>query len=317
MLDDYQKIQPVAYRIIMNEIKNKNYSHAYILEANGFSEVMSFAIAMAKTLFCAYNDDNNNIIELIDTGNFPELKIIDPEGLIIKKEDIEQLQVEFSKKPIYSDKKIYIINNANRLNSSSANSLLKFLEEPNQAIIAILICNNVYQMMDTIISRCQIINMKEEVINHKNLDLSERICCLLNRSEEELKTLFASDNIHEYLYKCIDFVDYYEKHKMDTFIYLNKLWFEYYKTKEAFDIAYQIMLLYYTDILRNLCGSEVNLFIEYINKMNEYKSSLNLNSVSKKIMILIKFINKVKQNNNLNLLMDKLLIEFGRCDGIV
>ena len=317
MLDDYKKTQPVAYQIIMNEINLNKHSHAYILESNGFHDTMGFAISMAKTLFCVENIDSQNIAELIDTGNFPELKIIDPEGLVIKKEDIEELQYEFSKKPVYSDKKIYIINNANRLNSSSANSLLKFLEEPSQDIIAILITNNVYEMMETIISRCQIISLKEEIIDLHNIDLKERILFSLNKTEEEIKEIFDTENIDEYIYKVIDFINYYEKHKLDTIIYINKIWFEFYKSKEAFDIAYQIMLLYYTDILRLSCETKVNIFFEETEKMLEIVNLSNLQSISQKIKIIMNLLKRVKQNNNLNLLMDKLLIEFGRCDGLV
>lgn len=317
MLEDYKKTQPFAYQILMNEINNNKHSHAYLLESNGYHDAMGFAISLAKTLFCVNSDDFENIINLIDSGNFPELKVIDPDGLMIKKENIEELQYEFSKKPVYSDKKIYIINNANRLNSSSSNSLLKFLEEPNQDIIAILITNNIYEMMETIISRCQIISLKEDVIDYKELEIKERLLFSLNKTEEELKTIFDTDNIEDVMYKCIDFVNYYEKHKLDTIIYVNKIWFEYYKTKEAFDIAYQIMLLYYTDILRLLCQTEVNIFFEEKDKMEEIISSSNLKNISNKIRVIMSLIKKVKGNNNLNLLMDKLLIEFGRCDELV
>ena len=317
MLDEYKKTQPIAYKIIMNEINNNKHSHAYILEANGFHDTMGFAISMAKTLFCAHSENLEKIINLIDVHNFPELKIIDPEGLIIKKEEIEELKIDFSKKPIYSNKKIYIINNAERLNSSAANSLLKFLEEPSQDIIAILITNNVYQMIETILSRCQIISLVEEKKNCRDLQYDERISYLLDKTKSELETIFENQNISDYLCKCIDFVNYYEKHKLDTCIYINKIWFQYYKTKEAFDIAYQIMILYYTDVLRYACGSDINIFVEYENDIISLSKELSISCISKKIKVLMSLLKRVKQNNNLNLLMDKVLIEFGRCDGIV
>ena len=47
---------------------------------------------------------NDSINNLIDTGNFPELKIIDPDGLTIKKEEIEELQEEFAKKLEFVEK---------------------------------------------------------------------------------------------------------------------------------------------------------------------------------------------------------------------
>lgn len=314
MLDEYKETQAVAYKIFMNEINNKKYSHAYILETNGFHNPMSFAIKMAKALFCIDTKNTDKILELIDTNNFPELKIIDPEGLTIKKEDIEDLQYEFAKKPVYSDKKIYIINNANRLNGSSANALLKFLEEPNQDIVAILVVNNMYEMMETILSRCQIISLIPEKTNLKELEIKDRILYMLNKTEEELKIIFETENIEELLFKSIDFIKYYESHKSDSFIYINKIWFDYYKTKESFDVAYQIMVLYYTDILRISCGAFPNIFFEQYEEMQKIGNELSLNNISGKIKIITNIDKRVKQNNNLNLLMDKLLIEFRRCD---
>ena len=316
MLDAYKEVQPFAYQIIKNEINNNKISHAYMIEANGYHDTLGFAKAMVKTLFCVNIENKEEIINLIDGNNFPEFRVIDPDGLVIKKEEIDALQYEFSKKPIYSTRKIYIINNANRLNSSSANALLKFLEEPNQDIIAILIANNVYEVMETIISRCQILSLKEEVTDLKKLELKERLLYSLNKSEGELLNIFEVDNIGDALYKEIDFINYYEKHKMDTIINVNKLWFSYYNTKEKFDIAFQIMILYYVDVLRYISGINLIIFDEYMEKIEDIFKNYELENISSKIKIIVSLNKKVRQNNNLNLIMDKLLIEFGRCDNI-
>ena len=50
---------------------------------------------------------------------------------------------------------LFIIYNAEKLNTSSANTILKFLEEPEENIIAVLTTDNRYQVLDTILSRCQ------------------------------------------------------------------------------------------------------------------------------------------------------------------
>ena len=65
--------------------------------------------------------------EQIDSGSFGELKIIDSDGQWIKKEQLIDLKEEFSKKSINGKQKVYIINNADKLNVASSNSLLKFL----------------------------------------------------------------------------------------------------------------------------------------------------------------------------------------------
>ena len=75
----------------------------------------------------------------------------------IKKEQILNIEEHFSAKPIYLKNNIYIINNADKLNKAAANTMLKFLEEPEDNILGFFITNNKEQMLDTIKSRCQIV----------------------------------------------------------------------------------------------------------------------------------------------------------------
>ena len=63
-------------------------------------------------------------------------------------------------KSVSSEKKVYIINGVENLNIAASNSILKFLEEPEENIIAILVCDNINNVLETIISRCQVINLK-------------------------------------------------------------------------------------------------------------------------------------------------------------
>ena len=102
---------------------------------------------------------------MINDKCYPEIKIINPDGLWIKKEQLDEIQKEFSTKAVFGTKKIYIINEADKMNSSAANSILKFLEEPVPNIIAILVTNNIYQLLDTIISRCQVISLRKNKLN--------------------------------------------------------------------------------------------------------------------------------------------------------
>lgn len=315
MQEKYKLEQPLAYQILMNEIKKESYSHAYIIESNGYNDSMGFAIDFAKTLFCVNCTNNVKISNLIDNNNFPELKIIDPDGLIIKKEEIDNLQIEFSKKPLFGNKKIYIINNVERLNSSAANSILKFLEEPESDIIGILITNNVYEVLETIVSRCQIISLKEQYNDLSKLDLFDRIYLAIYKNIDEVKQIF--DDEIKNLLNCIDFINYYEKYKLDTIVHVNNLWFTFYKTKEQFIVAFSIIILYYVDILKFSCGSKLNIFFEYEDTIEIISKKLSKENICKKIQILMTLLNNVRANNNLNLIIDKLLIEFGRCDNLV
>ena len=127
-------------------------------------------LAFVKILICPNHYTNKdkchncNTCFLIDNHSYPELKIIKPDGLWIKKEQLLGLQKQFSYKAIQGNKKVYIIYEAEKMNSSAANCMLKFLEEPEDDIIAILISNNIHQLLPTILSRCQIITFKQNKI---------------------------------------------------------------------------------------------------------------------------------------------------------
>ena len=99
---------------------------------------------------------------------------------VIRIEQIRNIKVFLSKKSIQSTKKFILIENAHLLNESSSNCLLKTLEEPTNGVF-ILLTSRLNLLLDTIISRCQIIKFKPysdkalkqiiEQSNYKTIDL--------------------------------------------------------------------------------------------------------------------------------------------------
>ena len=304
MLDDYQKEQPIIFKILTNQIKAEKISHAYLFETNGYHDSQKFINAYIKTILCPNNYTNNkncnncHQCEQIDSGNFPEIKIINPDGLWIRKEQLQELQREFNEKALIGNKRIYIINGAEKLNKSAANSILKFLEEPEENIIALLITDNAYGVLETIRSRCQILRFKESKHKHDNNEI-ENIKKILNIEELEEKNIIE---------KTIEFVNYYEKNHINTLLYINKLWNENIKTKEETINAFDIMIIYYKEILNYKITNKLEL-LEENNEVKSIAQNNTINEICHKINILLKNKQNIKYNANLNLLMDKLIIE--------
>lgn len=302
MLDDYQKDQPIIYKILKKQIKNEKNSHAYLFETKGYHDSQKFIQAFTKSLLCPKknlkieNCNNCHQCEVIASGNFPEIKIINPDGLWIKKEQLQELQSEFNEQAIIGTKRIYIINGAEKLNKSAANSILKFLEEPEGDIIAILLTDNIYSVLQTIRSRCQILKLKETTIE-KNNNQIENIKKMLNIEIEEEK-----------IEKIIDFINYYETHHLDTILYMNKIWNEYIQTKEEIITAFDIMIMYYKDILNNKIRNKLEIF-EQTNEIKKITEQNKIKELCNKINIISKQKQNIKYNANTNLLMDKLIIE--------
>ena len=99
-------------------------------------------------------------------------------GGIIKIEQIRNIKTFLSQKSIESGKKIILINDAHLLNEAASNCLLKTLEEPSNGIF-ILITTKKNLLLETIISRCQLIRFNSfsckelEIFLEQNLDFAK------------------------------------------------------------------------------------------------------------------------------------------------
>lgn len=152
------KQQEKFVRQVTDIIEKNSLSHAYFIETNGYSDYMKAIVLFLKKIFEGNTDEiNYNLIN--EDFDYPEIKLLNADGKMIKKEQIIELKKECSKAPVLGKYIVYIINGAEFLNQSSANTLLKFLEEPEKNIIGILVSNSRYQVINTLISRCQILSL--------------------------------------------------------------------------------------------------------------------------------------------------------------
>ena len=308
MLDGYKNSQPIAYQILKNAIINDKCSHAYLIETGGFYDSMGFTMAFVKSLLCPQkklnkeNCGNCHQCEVIDSGNFPEIEIIKPEGLWIKKEQLQNLQKEFNTKALIGNKRIYIITQADRLNKSSANSILKFLEEPDNNLVAILLTDNIYNVLPTIISRCQILKLKATNISKEALNEYQKL-----KQITASKSNLEDDILNQKIEKTIDFVNYYEKYHLNTILYINKLWHEYITNKEEYLIAFEVMINYYKDILNYLLNKPLEIF-ELNDNIKSIAKTNNIEEICMKINKISSLKDLIKYNINTSLLMDKLIM---------
>ena len=127
MLEKYIEEQPIVTKLLLNSFENNKLVQAYLFVSNDKSFLLDYAIAFSKKLITKNYDEK--ICNMIDNNNYPELKIIEPTNNIIKKEQLLDLQQSFQVKPTLGDKLVYIICGADKLHVSSANTILKFLED--------------------------------------------------------------------------------------------------------------------------------------------------------------------------------------------
>ena len=165
-------------------ISNGKVSHAYIIEIDDYDNDLLYVYDFIKMILLNISyeklkSSTDSIISQIDNENYPDIKIIEPDGNFIKKNQLLDLQRDFSNKSLLDNKRIYVIKYADKLNLSSANTILKFLEEPEDNIIALLLTDNRYHIIDTILSRCQILSLKEESFKIEEEDIVDLLKVVL------------------------------------------------------------------------------------------------------------------------------------------
>lgn len=317
MIDEYIDEQKIITTVLKNAVEKNKISHAYLFETNGYQNKDDFVLAFIKYLFCPHNYSNNkNCVdctqcELIQKGIFSEVKHIYPDGMWIKKEQLEELQQNFSETSVESNKRIYVIHNADRLNTSSANSILKFLEEPEDNIIAILMTDNIHQLLDTIISRCQIISFAK---NNKNLEKNylEKIKKNINMNNDIIS--LDETILKEKIESAIEFLKYYENNKLDTVLYTQKLFHSKYNNKNEIFMALEIMNLFYLDVIKYKLNNKIEFFNENQLDIEKISKNNSLEQLYKKIDIISTAKDNIFYNINTNLLIDKLIIELVKGD---
>ena len=146
--------------MLSTSIKNGTPSHSYLfVGVKGIGKKL-LAYEFAKQILCQEGIQQDckckSCIEF-DSNNHPDFMCVEPDGNSIKIEQIRFMQKKIQEKPILSNKKVYIINDAETMTVEAQNCLLKTLEEPPEFATIILIGSNENAFLATIKSRCMIL----------------------------------------------------------------------------------------------------------------------------------------------------------------
>lgn len=312
MLEKYREDQKVIYNLLSNSIKNNKLSHAYLFDTNNNSNAYDIILSFVKDIFCVNKNsfEKENICKRIDNNNFLELKIINPEGLVIKKEQLANLQEEYSMSSIEADKRIYIINDCDLMNLQASNSILKFLEEPVCNVIAILVTNNINNVLKTIISRCQVITLKKDKQKYLKDSFLNVMTILSNNNlleynDEELnKKRKMFDNV-------ISFINFLENDSNDVYVNIKKLWSDIYKDRIDNIYAVNVMLYFYYDVFKYKVMGQANVFCEYLDLIRKISNN-EVDDIVSCLRNLLEVKSMLFSNVNINLAIDYMVISFGR-----
>ena len=266
-------------------------SHVYLVETNNVENCLDDLKKIIKQIFCqgTYKDNCTqcNICNLVDQDYLPSLAIISPEGSSIKKEQILELKRKFSTVPIYTKDNIYVIKNAEMLTASSANTMLKFLEEPEEHIIGFFITSNINNVIPTIRSRCEVIKAMYGV------------------HELSLSSIFDEQNAH-YLKIALEYIEKLEVEKTDSIMYNRSVILKEITERDDIKKLFQIILIMYDEYLK----ASLNLNNEASKFNLSFLSTLGSKKLLEKVNLLTTFLEDINCNVNIELLLDKFVINF-------
>ena len=316
MFDDFKDNQFIAYSLLSNSIKNNKLSHAYLIDGNNNEYAFDFVMSFVKMIACDYNYSNFdnckncNKCSRIELGNYTEVKIVETDSLVIKKEQLLELQSDFSKTSIEGSKRIYVIKDCDKMNKQASNCLLKFLEEPEDNIVAVLFTNHLNNILNTIISRCQVVKLNKENIKLYESTI-KNIASISCDTRKEIEEFISNDENYKIINDILRFIDYYEEFNLDIMLYLKKMWYNNFPTRENSIFAILLMVYFYYDVLKYKFGMSEFFFYDNLDIISKISNCNDENNIIKKIDVCIQSYESLKFNVNVNLLIDDMIIKLG------
>ncbi len=121
-------------------------------------EACGVCSACARILKLNYpeRDDGDEWMQIIWTDH-PDVGLVVAPKRVLRVEQMRQIEKEANFRPFEGKARVFLIDEADKLNDASANALLKVLEEPPQTSHLILITGRPAMLLPTILSRCQMI----------------------------------------------------------------------------------------------------------------------------------------------------------------
>lgn len=308
--DNLIKNQPLFYRIIQNQFHTNKIPHAYLLIGNNTDEPLNY---LAMSLLC---DEELACEQCIDCQKvlkhqYGDIIELDGEVETIKKKHIENIQEVINKSSLEGKAKIYIIKNIDKSTKEAINALLKILEEPGEGIYALFTSKNSNKILPTIISRCQVIELKPDdksVIKNNliNKGVNEEQASLLSyfiRNDKEYDELDI-DKFDDIKLQALNFVEDLFNYRDNLIINTQIHMIKDYKEKNDIKMFLNMIVLFLKDMFHVKHNNEIIL----VNHKDFY-NSLNYNSdeLIKKIELILETLYLLDTNVNIPLLMDSMM----------
>ena len=184
--------QDIAVRALRSSIRRERVAHAYLFTGPRGSGKTTAAVAFASALNCQSPTPEGDACGLCMScirieGGDPDVQVISPDGDQTKMEQMQEMIRGMNYAPLSGKYRVVIIEQADTLNPSSENAILKILEEPPAYAVLVLLSGNPNSLLPTIRSRCRTVRFRRAQAAEVERALIER----RGMSEDEARTIAA------------------------------------------------------------------------------------------------------------------------------
>lgn len=162
-MNTIEKLQPTLVRQFSQIIGAGNLSSAYVFAGASGTGKAALAQWIAMRLFCQNVHDGRPCgqcaeCQRVRSGNHPDVVWLKTAAKSIKVDDVRAMRQEMSKTGVEGNRRVFVIEDAEKLTAGAENSLLKYYEEPVPGMTIILTTAAKNQLLPTIRSRAQVIS---------------------------------------------------------------------------------------------------------------------------------------------------------------
>ena len=322
--DKIKETQPKVVQLLENSLKKDRLSHAYLFEGERGTKKYETALYFAQMLLCTGDEvpcQECHNCRRIKNKTHPNVYVIEPIKNIIRKQQIIDLQREFSMTRIEPGPKIYIIRNIETINTSAANSLLKFLEEPFPETYAILTSANINRILPTIISRSQVVQFSSLNIKIVEEDLAEsgypastaRIVSNLTNSITEAVEIANNEYFLEILDLITDLYNIVATAEESIIIYFEENSSIIYQDKLLSNLFLSLLVIYQKDIINYKINDLENIvFKDEVDTIHVIAMDKTKNRLIEELEKMLSLKSRLNSYINERLAYDNLLLSLER-----
>ena len=308
---------------LKNAIRMEKVSHAYILNGENNAGKMMLAEAFAMALQCEAHKEEpcmecRSCHQAKDHNQPDIIYVSHDKPNVISVDDIrQQINNDIVIKPYNSKYKIYIVDEAEKMNPQAQNALLKTIEEPPAYGIILLLTTNADSFLPTILSRCITLNLKsvnEELIKSHLMkkyqipDYQADVCAAFAQGNVgKAIQLAASDEFNELKTSALSVVKKLE----DLDLYeLNKLCKQISEFKPKIQEYFDLLTLWFRDVLYMKATNDVNnlIFKDEVYDIKKQAAKRSYSGIENILQALEQSRVRLNANVNFDLVIELLLL---------